>query len=181
MDGDVGNDATSCNLFYGWNGTHPQTYALELLQCTGGVPADPQCSTNTGGLYADPASGVGANEGAATQSASTVETWISFGMGAGIGFMLLGAALRVRRMRLEGRLSRPSASSSSMLGGSRRQKKHQFVDWMEKTTADIPLAPVRADGFLNKPRSKKHRDFVRLYEKLDDEERSVTPEKVGLL
>lgn len=172
-NGEVGNDATPCNRFYGWNGTHPQEYALELLQCQGGVPADPTCSTQRtfGRIVADDATSI--------PTASDVP-WAMFVMGAGIGSILVGAALRFRRHRLQS-TKNCSDTPGREAGRSRarRKNKHQFVDWMQKTVADIPVSPVRSDGFMDKPRSKRHRDFMRLYEKLED--RPVTPEKLTLL
>eukprot|EP00040_Diaphanoeca_grandis_P004555 m.29287 g.29287 ORF g.29287 m.29287 type:complete len:493 (+) comp16071_c0_seq1:250-1728(+) len=136
------DDGTStCQIVYGWNGTHPQTYAFELLQCSGGVPSDPDCQKSSSPLL----------EGQSSPKSSGADaTLVVAALGIGCGLLLVGVALRLRRHR---------AAQDTARG----HKKHQFVDWMEQSTAAIP----DDFDFSSKPKTKRHRDFVRLYENLD--------------
>lgn len=157
-----------CNRFYGWSGTHPQEYALELVDCFGDIPPDPFCPSFSG---IDSGYSTSANQGI---------WWAAFAGGVGVGLLLIGAAIRSRRSRLARSSGGPTTPA---------RPKHNFAEFVRKTTRDLDLHTSMSDYQLplspsRLATSKTHRDFIRLYEPLKDGTRIApvtTPERESLL
>ena len=94
-----------CARFYGFNGTHAQSYRLEFVNCYGQIPQPFQCSGAGAGRKATPASKNGGRPGLAQPATGaradaghlTAATG-SIGL-AGLGLIIIAAALRFRRKR----------------------------------------------------------------------------------
>jgi len=176
------DDGTStCQFFYGWNGTHPQTYAFELLQCSGGVPSDPDCNQNSasGGLLNQLLSSDSTN--------NTTSVFMLASVGVGCGLLLFGIALRLRRNRLgytnlNTKLSQQQQQQQQQQQhhhhhqqqqqhrhDNQKKPKHQFVDWIGKSTAALPDTETYQYNTTT-----NRRDFNRLYENLDSNSNSTS-------